>query len=184
MPSQLLVIEPKLSKVISHLKVELAGIRSGRATPVLVEHVKVEAYGTMTPLIELASITAPEPRLLVVSPWDKSIIKEVEKALLAANLGGQPTVDGAVIRLNFPSLTEERRLELTKHVSLKLEEAKVAVRNVREEFLKDLREQKVKGEITEDDFFVRQKELQKMVDDHNDKIKQLGADKEKEIMTI
>ena len=94
------------------------------------------------------------------------------------------SVEGFVIRLNFPSLTEERRLELTKHVSLKLEEAKVAVRNVREEFLKDLREQKVKGEITEDDFFVRQKELQKMVDDHNDKIKQLGADKEKEIMTI
>ena len=149
MPSQLLVIEPKLSKVISHLKVELAGIRSGRATPVLVEHVKVEAYGTMTPLIELASITAPEPRLLVVSPWDKSIIKEVEKALLAANLGVQPTVDGAVIRLNFPSLTEERRLELTKHVSLKLEEAKVAVRNVRRHAKDEL--EGLEGDVSDDE---------------------------------
>ncbi|HAO81667.1 MAG: Ribosome-recycling factor [Parcubacteria group bacterium GW2011_GWA1_43_27] len=176
--------KPKLDKAIEHLKVQLSGIRSGRAIPALVEHVKAEAYGTMTPLIELAGITAPEPRLLVVSPWDKSIIKEVEKALQAANLGVQPTVDGDVVRLNFPSLTEERRRELVKMVNNKLEETKVAIRNVREEIMKELKEQKGTGEISEDDFFATQKDLQKIIDEQNESIKQLGEEKEKEIMTI
>lgn len=184
MHTQLIAIAPKFIKVIDHLKNELAGIRSGRATPALVEHIKVEAYGTMTPLIELASITAPEPRLLVVSPWDKSIIKEIEKALQAANLGVQPIIDGAIIRMNFPSLTEERRRELTKLVNNKIEEAKVAIRNVREETMKHMKDQKTSGSITEDDFFTIQKELQKLVDDNNESIKQTGIDKDKEIMTI
>lgn len=184
MHTQLTPVSPKLNKVIEHLRNELAGIRSGRATPALVEHIKVEAYGAFTPLIELASITAPEPRLLTVSPWDKSIIKEVEKALQAANLGVQPTVDGTLVRLNFPALTEERRHELTKLVNTKLEEAKVSIRNVREETLKHIKDKKTSGEISEDEFFLIQKELQKMVDENNELIKQIGADKEKEIMTI
>lgn len=174
----------KFAKVIEHIQSELSGIRSGRATPALVEHVKIEAYGTMTPLVELASITAPEPKLIVISPWDKSIIKEIEKALQAANLGVNPTVDGVVIRLNFPSLTEERRRELVKVMQQKLEEAKVATRNVREEVLKELKAQKNDGGLSEDAFFAAQKELQKMVDDQNDNIKRLGEQKEQEIMTI
>lgn len=177
-------IQPKFNKAIEHLKTQLVTIRSGRATPALVENIKVEAYGTMTPLIELSGITSPEPRLLVISPWDKTIIKEIEKALQAANLGAQPVVDGAIIRLNFPALTEERRRELTKIMNTKLEEAKVAIRNIREESLNHLKNQKSNGDISEDDFFAIQKELQKVVDENNDMIKKLGEDKEKEIMTI
>lgn len=177
-------IKPKFDKAIDHLKMQLATVRSGRATPALAENIKIEAYGTMTPLIELAGITSPEPRLLVVSPWDKSIIKDIEKALQAANLGAQPVVDGAVIRLNFPSLTEERRRELTKVMNNKLEEAKVSVRNIREESLKQWKDQKNNGDISEDEFFGIQKELQKIVDEQNELIKKLGEDKEKEIMTI
>ncbi|MDP3986426.1 MAG: ribosome recycling factor [Candidatus Veblenbacteria bacterium] len=177
-------VQAKFAKVVEHLRSELSGIRSGRATPALVEHVKVEAYDTLTPLIELASITAPEPRLLVVSPWDKSVIKEVEKALQAANLGVSPVVDGAIVRLNFPPLTEERRREYSKLMNAKLEEGRVAVRNVREEALKKLKEQKTAGELGEDDFFAAQKDLQKLVDEQNETIKQIGTDKEKEIMTI
>jgi len=174
----------KFAKVHEHLKAELNGVRSGRATPALVEHIKVEAYGATTPLIELASINSPEPRLLVIQPWDKSIIKEVEKALQAANLGLNPVVDGVLLRLNFPALSEERRKELVKLLGTKLEDAKVSARNVREEVLKEFKELKNNGEVTEDEFFVAQKELQKLVDDCNAKIKQMGDDKEKEIMTI
>lgn len=174
----------KLDKVIDHLKTQLASIRSGRVAPSLVENIKVEAYGSMTPLIELASITSPEPRLLLISPWDKSLLKEIEKSLLSANLGVQPAVDGNLIRLNFPPLTEERRRELSKTMNIKLEEAKVGVRNVREEVLKDLKEKKNSGQISEDDFFLAQKELQKLIDEYNKIIKDLGQEKEKEIMTV
>lgn len=170
--------------VLDHLASELSTLRSGRATPALVEHVKVEAYGTITPLVELASITAPEPRLLVVSPWDKSIVKDIERALQAANLGMNPTVDGVVIRMSLPQLTEERRRELVKLLKAKLEDAKVSARNVREDILKKLRDQKTKGEVAEDKFFVLQKDLQKSVDEINEQIKQSGEDKEREIMTI
>lgn len=174
----------KFAKVMEHLATELSGIRSGRATPALVEHVKVEAYGTMTPLIELASITAPEPRLIVVSPWDKSIVKDVEKSLQAANLGVNPSVDGVVIRLNFPALTEDRRKDLVKMVQHKLEEARVSVRGVREDVLKELKAQKTDGSLGEDAFFAAQKELQTLVDKQNDAIKQMGEQKEQEILTI
>ncbi len=174
----------KFDKVREHLKTQLSAIRSGRAMPALVEQIKIEAYGTMTPLIELAGITAPEPRILVISPWDKSIIKEVEKALQMSNLGAQPVVDGVVIRLNFPALTEERRKELVKIVNSKLEEARVAVRNIREEIIKSFKDKKNTGEISEDDFFAAQKELQKIIDDQNEIIKKMGEEKEKEIMTI
>lgn len=177
-------VQPKFERTLAHLRRELASLRSSRVTPALVEHVMVEAYGTLTPLIELSGITAPEPRLLVVSPWDKTIIKEVQTALQTADLGVQPVVDGALVRLNFPPLTEERRRELVKVMNTKLEEARVAVRAVREEALKHLKEQKTAGSVSEDDFFAAQKELQKAVDEHNETIRQLGADKEKEIMTI
>lgn len=174
----------KFDRALEHLQQDLGTLRSGRATPALVEHVKVEAYGTVTPLIELASITAPEPRLVVVSPWDKGIIKDVERALSAANLGMTPIIDGAILRLNLPHLSEERRRELVKLSKVKLEEARVAIRNVREEVLRRLKEDKTKGTLGEDGFFVAQKDLQKLMDDYNERIKSMGEEKEKDIMTV
>ncbi len=171
-------------KAIDHLLHECAGLRSGRVSPVMVEQVKVETYGSIMPLIELASINTPEPRLIVIQPWDASIIRDIEKGLLAANVGASPVIDGALIRLNFPALTEERRKELAKQLGTKLEEAKVAIRNIREEILKKLKTAKTAGDISEDDFFSQQKELQKVVDDYNAKIKKIGDDKEKDIMTV
>lgn len=174
----------KFDKSLEHLKAELSTLRSGRATPALVEHIKVEAYGTFTPLLELASITAPEPKLLVVSPWDKGIIKEVERALQAANLGMSPIIDGAIIRLNLPPLSEERRKELVKHVNTKLEETRNTLRRHREDVLKSLKDAKSNGALPEDSFFAAQRELQKLIDEANAQVKKLGDEKDKEIMTI
>lgn len=176
--------KPKFDRVLEHFKTELGSIRSGRATPALVEQVKVEAYGTLTPLIELASISAPETRVLVVNPWDKGILKDVERALQAANVGASPVVDGQIIRLNFPQLTEERRRDLMKLVTAKVEEAKAAIRRVREEVLKQGKDDKAAGKLREDEFFVLQKDLQKTIDDISDRVKQQVAHKEQEIMTI
>jgi len=172
------------SKVVERFIQELKLIRSGRAAPSLIEQVKVEAYGTLTPLIELASITAPEPRLLVVQPWDKGIIKDIERSLQAANLGVSPVVDGTLLRLNWPALSEERRRELVKQVNVKMEEAKVGIRNAREEILKQFKADKTEGIISEDIFFSIQKELQKVVDKYNEDLKTVATLKEKEIMTI
>lgn len=176
--------QPKFDKILEHLKDELGAIRSGRATPALVEHVKVEAYGTLTPLIELASISAPEPRLLVINPWDKAILKDVERALQAANVGASPVVDGQIIRLNMPALSEERRRELMKVATTKVEEEKAAIRRVREEILKTAKDDKAAGKLREDEFFVLQKDLQKTIDDLTEKVKQLVEHKEQEMMTI
>ncbi|MFA4818862.1 MAG: ribosome recycling factor [Patescibacteria group bacterium] len=184
MLSQLNELTPDLDKILQHFKSELATLRSGRVMPSLVEHLKVEAYGTLTPLIELASINAPEPRLIVVQPWDKNIIRDIDKALQAANLGVAPVIDGALIRLNFPSLTEDKRKELVKQVGIKAEEAKVSVKNVREDTHKTLKADKDAGSLAEDNFFIAQKELQKIVDDYNGRIKKIAEDKAKEIMTI
>lgn len=174
----------KFNKIKEHLSAELASIRTGRAAPALVEQVRVEAYGTFTPLVELASIAAPEIRLLVIQPWDKSILKDIERALQTANLGVSPVVESNLIRINLPQLSEERRKELVKLVGRKLEEARTAVRNVREEILKSAKDNKTKGEITEDDLYKLQKEMQKLVDDINVAIKAVGDEKEKEVMTI
>ncbi len=174
----------KFNKTTEHFQSELSALRSGRAVPALVEQVRVEAYDTFTPLKELAQITAPEPRLLVVSPWDKSIIKEVEKALQTANLGSSPVIDGQIIRVNLPALNEERRRELVKIVGAKAEEARGAIRAARESALKEFKNQKTAGEISEDQFFAEQKELQKLVDSANEEIKKISEAKEKELMTI
>ncbi len=184
MNQQLTTAKQKFAKAIEHFTGELATIRSGRATPALVEHVKVEAYGTVTPLIELAGISAPEPKLVIISPWDKGILKDVERALQAANLGMSPVIDGVVIRLNLPPLSEERRREFVKLVGLKHEEAKAAIRHTREEVLKGIKDQKTAGTLPEDEFFLLQKDLQKLVDEVNTQAKQASEAKEKEIMTI
>ncbi|MBI5733530.1 MAG: ribosome recycling factor [Candidatus Kerfeldbacteria bacterium] len=173
-----------LDKTLDHFKSELSALRSGRVTPALVEHIKVEAYGMMTPLIELASINAPEPRLIIIQPWDKNITKEIDKSLQAANLGAQPVIDGALIRLNFPALNEERRQELVKQLGVKAEATKVAIKNTREDLSKSLKADKEFGQLSEDNFFLAQKELQKIIDNYNARIKKITEDKEKEIMTI
>ncbi|MFA4937270.1 MAG: ribosome recycling factor [Patescibacteria group bacterium] len=177
-------IKEKLNKVIEHLKNELNQLRTGRASPSLVENIQIEAYGTKTPLIELASINAPEVRQIIIQPWDPSIIKDIEKAIKISNLGITPTVDGQIIRLNLPSLTEERRKELIKIMAGILEVTRVQIRSIREDINKTLKNQERDGDISEDEMFAAQKELQKIVEDFNEQIKKLGEAKEKDIMTI
>ncbi len=176
--------QERFNKTIEHLKTELGTLRTGRASPSLVENIQVEAYDTKTKLIELASITTPETRQILIQPWDKSIIKEISQAIASSSLGLTPQVDGQVIRVNLPQLTEERRKELIKLMNGILENARVQVRNIREDVNKGLRNQEKEGKISEDQLFAAQKELQKIVDGFNEQIKKLGEIKEKEIMTI
>ncbi len=169
---------------INHLHKELDSIRTGRASSNLVESLTVDYYGTQTPLSQMASISVPDPSSIVVQPWDKAVIKDVEKAIRNSDLGINPVVDGEIIRLPVPPLTEESRKEIAKIVSQKIEEARIAIRNVREDIWREIREKKSDGEITEDDMFLQQKNLQKIVDEYNQKIKETGDKKESEVMTI
>lgn len=170
--------------VVSSLQKDLSGLRTGRAIPALLEDIQVEVYGSNMPLQQLASITAPEPRLLVVQPWDTQTIKEVEKAIRQTELGLNPVVDGVIIRVPFPALTEEKRKELVKFMHVKLEEAKVKLRQMRETTLKEWKTKKTAGEMSEDDFFRLEKDLQVLVDETNQHIESMGEDKEKEMLTI
>lgn len=174
----------RFNKAIEHLKVELSQLRTGRAHPSLVERIMVEAYGAKTPLIELASINIPEVRQILIQPWDASIVKDIERAITASNLGVSPTVDGKILRINLPALNEERRKELIKVMQGILETGKVQIRSVREDVNKTLKNQEKSGDLSEDELFAAQKELQKIVEDANEEIKQIGEAKEKEIMTI
>lgn len=171
-------------KPIQFLKNELAGIRTGRANPSLVENLLVDYYNTKTPLIQLASISVPEAKTIIIQPWDRNSIKDIEKAIQTSSLGLTPINDGHILRLVIPPLSEERRKEIIKLVHQKIENAKVSFRNIREEIWKELKKQEKEGKITEDDLFRQQKELQKIVDEYNEKIKKLGENKEEEIMTI
>lgn len=171
-------------KTIEFLKQEMTNIRTGRATPSLVENLMVDCYGTKTPLIQLASITVPDPKSIVIQPWDKNSLKDIEKAIQGAQLGLNPVNEGNVVRLPIPPLTEERRKELAKLVHQKIESGKVRIRQTREEIWKNLKNAEKEGEISEDDLFGQQKDLQKIVDDYNKKIQEISEVKEKEIMTI
>lgn len=171
-------------KSIQFIKNELSGIRTGRASPSLVENLIVDYYNTKTPLIQLASITIPDPKSIIIQPWDRNSTKDIEKAIQTSSLGLTPINDGNMIRLVIPPLSEERRKELMKLVHQKLEQARVSIRNVREEIWKELKTREKDGKISEDDMFKQQKELQKFVDEYNGKIKEIGENKEKEIMTI
>ncbi|MFA5070142.1 MAG: ribosome recycling factor [Patescibacteria group bacterium] len=177
-------INENLSKIIDFFTVELSSLRSNRAAPSLVENIKVDYYGTQTPLIQLASISVPETKVIVIQPWDKNSLKEIEKAISASDLGLNPVNEGSQIRLVFPPMTEERRKELVKIISQKAEESKMKIKNAREEKTKSLKKQKTDGQISEDDFYRQQEELQKIVDEYNQKIKNLAEEKEKEILTI
>ncbi|MBI2042310.1 MAG: ribosome recycling factor [Candidatus Nealsonbacteria bacterium] len=174
-------IKPELDKVVAFFEGELAKIRTGRATPSLIEDVIVDIFGQKMPLKQLGAISSPEPRQLVVQPWDKSYVEPIERALSAANIGAFPVVDRDVIRINLPSMTEEYRMTLVKILSEKEEEARRTIRKWREEAWGDVQEKTREGKIREDDKFKAKDELQKIVDEYVGKIEQLGEKKRKEV---
>ena len=171
-------------KSLAVLKDELATLRVGRANPLMVENILVEAYGTKTALKQLASITAPEARTILIQPWDKTVAKEVEKAIIQANIGINPVNEGQQIRLTVAPLTEESRKELTKSVGEKMENTRIAMRQVRDKAREEIIKQEKNKEITQDDKYDLQKELDELAKDYNEQIKNLGEKKAKEIMTL
>jgi ribosome recycling factor len=185
MPKQVIAnAKERMSKAISAFSRELASIRAGRANAALLDKISIEYYGAPTPVNQVAGISVPEARLLVIQPYDKSILGEIEKAILKSDLGLNPTNDGNIIRLAIPALTEERRKELVKVIKRDAEEAKVAVRNIRRDANDDLKKLEKNGEITEDDLRGNSDSIQKLTDDQITKIDGITKDKEKEIMEI
>jgi len=174
----------RMTKSVEVLQSDLMGIRTGRASPALVEKLPVEYYGTLTPLNQMASIAAPEPRLLVIRPWDPSALPDIERAILKSDLGLTPMNDGKLIRLSIPRLTEERRKELVKVVARRVEEARVAIRNLRRDALKDLQEFEKEKMISEDDFYRGKDKVQEMTDEFIEEIDKIGKRKEAEILEI
>jgi ribosome recycling factor len=169
---------------VQALKEELSQIRTGRASPGLVEKLEVEYYGQPTALIQLASISVPEPRQLLIRPFDAGSVGDIEKAILTSDLGLTPNNDGKVIRLNLPMLTEERRKELVKVVGARVEDARIAVRNVRQAANKDLRELESEKMISQDDLERGEKGVQQLTEDTNEELEQIGQAKEKEVMEV
>ncbi|EJO69188.1 ribosome recycling factor [Leptospira kirschneri] len=175
-------MKTKMDKTIELVKKDFGTIRTGRANPSLVEDIRVDYYGTQTPINQLGNISVPEPRILVISPYDKGIMKDIEKAIQTSGLGLQPTNDGVVIRIVIPELTGERRKELAKVVKSKSEEKKVAIRNIRRDAMEDLKKH-TEG-MSQDEIKSVQDQIQKITDSYIDKISSLTAEKEKEITTI
>jgi len=174
----------KMGHPIEFLHKELSSIRTGRATPAILDGVQVDYFNTPTPISQLASVSAPESRLIVVQPWDPTVLGEMEKAILRANLGLTPTNDGKVIRIAIPALTEERRKELVKVAKKMVEEAKVALRNVRRELNEQLKELQKKKEISEDQMHTAQGDVQKLTDKFIEQVNGIIQKKEKEILEI
>ncbi len=174
----------KMQKAVAHLKEDLGGIRTGRATPALLNRVMVEYYGTPVPLQQLASMSVPEPRTLVVQPFDKTAIGAIEKAILTSDLGITPSNDGNLIRLSFPPLTEERRRQLVKQVHARAEEGRVAVRNVRRHHKDEVEKLEKEHEISEDDLKRAEKELQRHTDQFVAEIDEIQHHKEQELMEV
>ena len=177
-------IESKMEKRINGYAGELKTIRAGRANASVLDKVAIDYYGTMTPVNQVGSISSPDPRQLVIQPWDATALKEIEKAIIASEIGITPQNDGKVIRLNFPPLTEERRKELVKTVKKYTEEAKVQIRNVRRDALEDYKKKKKDGEVTEDDLKEIEKDIQKLTDKYIKEIDDISAAKEKEILEV
>ena len=177
-------LEEKISKSIEVLKEKLNSVRAGRANPALLDQVQAECYGSTMPIKNIANISAPDPRTIAVIPFDPSTVKDIEKAIMAANLGFNPSNDGKTIRLVIPPLTEERRKEITKTVKKMGEEDKVAIRNLRREANDELKKQEKAGELTEDDLKVELEDVQKKIDKAVKDIDEIVANKEKEIMEL
>ena len=176
--------DANMQKTIEVVKSDFAGVRAGRANAGVLDKITVEYYGTETPIHQVASISTPDPRTLVIQPWDGTLLKAVEKALLASDLGINPQNDGKVIRLIFPQLTEERRKELTKQVKKYGEGGKVAIRNIRRDAMEKFKAMKKKSEITEDDLKELEEDLQKLTDKRCKEIDDLTAKKEAELMAV
>ena len=174
----------EFEKAIEHFKGEAGKIRTGRATPALVEGVMVNYYGTKTPLKRIASISAPEPRSLVIQPWDRVAIAAIEGAIRESDLNLNPSNDGILVRLNIPMLTEERRKEMVKMLNQKAEETRVSLRGAREDAWKEIQKVEAEGKMSEDDKFKGKEKLQEIIDDHNKKVEEIRVVKEKEIMTV
>ena len=177
-------IDEKMDKVVERLKVNFSEIRAGRANPAILNKVQVEYYGAMSPLTQIASVSVPEARLIVIQPWDKSLLSQIVRAIEMAEIGINPMNDGQVIRLNFPELTEERRKDLVKEVKKLSEESKVAIRNVRRDEMDLVKAQLKNSEISEDEAKADEAKIQKKTDDYVAKIDEITAKKEKDIMTV
>lgn len=177
-------VKAKMDKAITAMENDFAAIRAGRANPAVLDRVMVDYYGTATPIAQVGTISVPDPRMLMIQPWDASILHDIEKAILASDLGLTPNNDGKAIRLNFPAPTEERRRELTKSVSKRAEDAKVTVRGIRRDAIDAFKTQKKNGEITEDDLKSAETDIQKVTDSYVKKIDDLAKAKSDEIMEI
>ena len=176
--------EEKMMKSISVFEENLAEVRAGRANPAILNKIKIDYYGTPTPINQVAGISVPEARLIVIQPWDLSILKEIERAILASDIGINPNNDGKVIRLAFPELNEERRKELAKDVRKMAEEAKVAIRSIRRDGIDEFKKKQKDSEITEDELHTAEEQIQKITDKKIEEIDAILANKEKEIMSI
>lgn len=176
--------ENRMKKTLEVLQSQFSTVRAGRANAAVLDQISVDYYGVPTPIQQIGSISSPDPRTLVIQPWDTSSLKDIEKAIQASELGINPQNDGKVIRLAFPQLTEERRKELGKQVSKYGEDAKVAIRNIRRDAMEFYKGQKKKSEITEDDLKITEKDLQKLTDDYIKEIDKLTDAKEKELYEL
>jgi ribosome recycling factor len=177
-------IEEKMQKSIGALKRDLAGLRAGRANPAILDRIRVEYYGVPTPINQIANITVPEARAIVIQPWDPGVMINIEKAIQMSDIGINPINDGRVIRLVFPVLTEERRKELTKQVKKLGEETKVAVRTIRRDAIEEFRKQEKKSEITKDDLAVAEKDIQDLTDKYTAEVDKIVEAKIEEIMEV
>ena len=177
-------LKERMEKSIGAYQEKLSEIRAGRANPAILNKIKVEYYGTPTPINQMAGISVPEARLIVIQPWDMSVLKEIEKAILASDIGINPNNDGKVIRLAFPELTEERRKELVKDIKKMAEEAKVAVRAVRRDGIDEAKTKQKNSEITEDELKNAENDIQKLTDKKIEEVDKILENKEKEIMSV
>lgn len=177
-------LEEKMKKSVSVYEENLAEVRAGRANPSILNKIKVDYYGVPTPINQVAGISFPEARLIVIQPWDLGILKEIEKEILKSDIGINPNNDGKVIRLNFPELNEERRKELVKEVKKMAEEAKIAVRAIRRDAIENYRKMQKDSEITEDELKTAEEDVQKITDKNVNEIDKILENKEKEIMSI
>ena len=174
----------KMEQVTEYLSKSYSEIRAGRANPTILNKIMVSYYGVLTPINQIAGISVPEARMILIQPWDQNVLKEVEKAINEANLGITPMNDGKVIRLVFPELTEERRLEITKEVKKKQEETKVAIRNIRRETNDALQKSEKEDNLSEDEVKRMEDNIQDLTDKHTKKIDEMADQKEKEVMTV
>ncbi len=178
------IYEEKMDKTISVFQENLSEIRAGRANPAILNKITVDYYGVPTPINQVAGISVPEARMILIQPWDINLLKEIEKEILKADIGINPNNDGKVIRLNFPELNEERRKELVKDIRKLAEDARVAIRSIRRDAMDEAKELQKKSEITEDDLKNEEEQIQKLTDKKVEQVDNLLSEKEKEIMTI